>query len=423
MVRSIAVRGTKLALLGGAAGALLLSAAPAAHGAARAAAALPGCGAPTVEQPAGGPALLQKPAVTSAVQGLVSSLQTLRDQHTIASISVAAVDDQNLVFSASVGCADVEQQMPATPSTLYMIGSVTKTFTATMLMQLRDAGYLNLDDPVNAYVPQAQYSSPEGAIVSPSFRQLASHASGLPRSATPEPPTVDALFNRLLPNVTAVSDPGSAYRYSNLGYAVLGNALAQMAGVPYEQYVSTYILGPLGMNDSMFVPDAAHAASVATGYTALKPTASGLRDTPVAAAQRGVFDPGGGLLSTADDMARYLELYFNDSSPVLSAASRQEMFQPVIAANETDTGAAANGEYATIGWFNLTTNPVPYIFKDGAWAGFTAFVILYPQSKVGVVVLENVDAALASGPAGPGAIANMIGNKLVPAITQASRGQ
>jgi CubicO group peptidase (beta-lactamase class C family) len=421
MPRSWIARGLRPALLGAMACVLSLAAAPTAQGAAGAAAALPSCGAPSVEEPSGGPALLQKPAVTAAVQGIVGSLQTLRTQNGIASISVAAVDGQNMVFSASVGCADVNLQTPATPSTLYMLGSVTKTFTATMLMQLRDAGYLSLDDPMNAYVPQVQYASPEGATVSPTFRQLASHASGLQRTLNPEPPTVDALFNRLQ-NLTAVSDPGTAYLYSNLGFAVLGNALAQMVGMPYEQYVSTYILQPLGMNDSMFVPDAAHAAQVATGYTALRSTAEGVRATTVAAAQRGVFDPGGGLLSTADDMARYLELFFNDDSPLLAAPSRQEMFQPVIAADQTDSGAAANGEYATIGWFNLTTNPVPYISKDGSWAGFTAFVALYPQSKVGVVVLENVDSAIASGPAATGRVASMIGNTLVPALAQAGRG-
>ena len=410
------------ALIGVAAAALLLSARPVAHGATARAAALPACGGPTVEEPTDGPAFLQTPGVTAVVQQIVAGLQTLRDQKNIASISVAAVDDQNLVFSASAGCADLDQQTPATPQTIYMIGSVTKTFTATMLMQLRDAGYLNLDDPVSAYEPQVQYPSPAGTLVSPTFRQLASHASGLPRTLNPEPGSVADLFSAVQ-NTTALSDPGTAYLYSNLGFAVLGNALAQMAGMPYEQYISTYILQPLGMNDSMFVPDTAHAAQLATGYTAIRATADGLRDRPVAAAQRGVFDPGGGLLSSADDMARYLELYFNDNSPLLSAASRQEMYQPVIAANETDSGTAPKGYDATIGWFTLTTNPVPYISKDGAWAGFTAFVALFPQGKVGVVVLENVDSAIANGPAAPGALASMIANKLVPAFVQANRGQ
>jgi CubicO group peptidase (beta-lactamase class C family) len=161
-------------------------------------AALASCGSPTVEMPADLP-LLQQPAVASAVQSTLSALGTARDADQVPGFSVVVVHDQDVVFSAGFGCADLARQTPVTPETLFLTNSLTKLFTDVMLMQLRDAGSLSLNDPVNRYNSSAQYLSPErpaGLTHLPSARRpqlgpAAQYAAGAghrgrPLSAAPD---------------------------------------------------------------------------------------------------------------------------------------------------------------------------------------------------------------------------------------------
>ncbi len=169
---------------------------------------------------------------------LVAAAQAER----IPSVAAAVVRNGEVVYSDAVGIA--EPGRDATPDDQYRIGSISKTFCAAAVMQLRDAGALALDDPLTAYVPE----SAEG----PTIRRLLSHASGLEREPkgeiweTLEPPTRDE-FLAQLPDVENVLEPGRRFHYSNLAFALLGELVRRVSGKPFEDYADERILGPLGM--------------------------------------------------------------------------------------------------------------------------------------------------------------------------------
>jgi CubicO group peptidase (beta-lactamase class C family) len=227
----------------------------------------------SVQGPAGAAGI--DPALNRALGPLTGFLEEQRSQLGLPGMSVAVVLDQQVIYARGFGCADLALQTPAAPGTAYLMGSVTKMLTATMLMQLRDAGKLQLDDPVDKYVPGLHYLSPSGATVSPTFRELVSHTSGLPDYIPNDPallPSTNDDLLKELPSVVAVSEPGTQALYSDLGFDVLGYALSTIAGEPYESYVNNHILRPLEMADSGFVPNDQKTAALVQALTALPAT-------------------------------------------------------------------------------------------------------------------------------------------------------
>jgi CubicO group peptidase (beta-lactamase class C family) len=391
------------------------------HGSAQAM--LPGCQSPAQETPATADAATALPPVAQALQNFDQGIGQFRAMHNLASMSVAIVYGQDVIYARGFGCADLTAQTPATPPTIYDVGSVTKMMTATMLMQLRDAGKLQLNDPVNMYVPEATYLSPSGMTISPTFQQLASHSSGLPRDAATIPTTNEQLFQELQ-MTTAVSEPGTAFLYSNFGFAVLGQVLAQIAGQPYEQYVEQNILAPLGMTSSTFTPPAsAPSPGWATPYDRVMVTAQGVQADARPYLTFGPYFPALGLYSTALDMAQFIKLQFRDGpaggDQILSGSTLQEMRQQVISAAPALVGIGIGWEIYVPG-----TNVNPIIGKDGADEGFQAQMMFVPGANVGVFVVANT--ASTSDPTVPQLMfetAEAILLRLVPPIQQALGGQ
>src|SRR5215510_16384185 len=144
-------------------------------------------------------------------------------------MSIVIVHDQDVLLAKGFGYADLEKKIPADPQTVYRIGSVTKAFTALMLMQLRDAGKLGLDDPIEKYLPEFKIKSRFADARPVTFRQVASHFSGLPREA-PLPYTyqVVTVFPRTeeliasLASTELIGPADTKFQYSNLGFNILG---------------------------------------------------------------------------------------------------------------------------------------------------------------------------------------------------------
>src|SRR6185437_9601150 len=152
--------------------------------------------------------------------------------------------DGEMVWESAVGMADVEGGLEATPDTQYRVGSITKTFTAVAIMQLRDAGKLDLEDTLDKYV--------ESAAHKPTIRRLLSHASGLQRETQDDswltlrfaPP--DELLETL-ETAEMVLPAGARFHYSNLAYALLGIVVERVSGVPYMDYVRERLFEPAGL--------------------------------------------------------------------------------------------------------------------------------------------------------------------------------
>ena len=238
-------------------------------------------------------------------------LDGCRRSEGLPSLSVGIVRGQELVYARAFGVADRETSRPATPETVYRIGSVTKVFTSTLLAVLRDQGTVRLDDAVATYLPEGVRlpSDPRGARPM-TLRHLATHTSGLPRLPVNLKPrgddpyggyTVDALYDGL--GRTRLDFPtGSDYSYSNLGVGLLGHVLERAAGKSYEELLKQYLLEPLGMDDTHITLGPDQRARLATGYQEKVPTRR------AADWDLGCLAAAGALASTVPDLARFLAL-------------------------------------------------------------------------------------------------------------------
>jgi CubicO group peptidase (beta-lactamase class C family) len=326
--------------------------------------------------------IMRDAKVALAVRRIAAAAADDRRQSGLASLAIGIVHDQTLLAAAGFGCANLERGVPATPDTVYRVGSVTKVFEATALMQLRDAGRLRLDEAVDRYVPEAWYPGPNGARVSPTWRQLASHTAGLQRDLQRNLGTVPDLF-RFLEHRTATAEPGKVYAYSNLGFVLLGQASALVAGEPYHDYVRRHIFTPLGMASSTYDPASVAPDRLAIGYLRLDPAADGW--SGYRAGYRDPFPPSGTMLSTVNDLSRFLMLQFRTGpaggAQILDSRTVREMWRPVA-----PTGAA---RAAAIGWFVSSVGDDTLVQKDGGQPGFTALILMMPERKLGIVLLVN----------------------------------
>ena len=339
--------------------------------------------APACANPAPQIAAVASPALAEALRGLAASIESERQAGALASVAVGVVQDQTTLFAAGFGCANVERRIPATPDTVYRVGSVTQLFEATALMQLRDAGRLRLDDEVARSVPDVWYHDAAGAKVSPTWRQLASHTSGLPGPVPLGLETVSHLF-RYLQSRRAATKPGMQYAYSELGYVVLGQSLARVARARYHELIRRNLLGPLGMAATTYAVESVDPGRLAVGYKRLDFADSDWRGKEAGYKNR--FPPSGSILSTISDMCRFLALQLRDGprdgSLVLASASVREMRQPVAP-------LGARGGSVAIGWFVHPTGRYTSLRKAGGLPGFTARLELVPERRLAVVAFVN----------------------------------
>src|SRR5579864_4235643 len=181
---------------------------------------------------------------------------------------VAVVDKNGIVWIKSYGYADVERKIYATPTTVYRVYSMTKPFTALMLLQLVHDCKVHFSDPAQRYFPPIAHLKPVNPKAAPiTLLQLATHTSGLPVGAkeynSGPPAEWEKQLIRALSDTSFESEPGTKFRYSNIGYGVLAAALAHAAHEEYPQYLKAHVLQPLGMTHSGFEPP---ADGLAIGY-------------------------------------------------------------------------------------------------------------------------------------------------------------
>ena len=212
------------------------------------------------------------------------------------SVSAAVFRGDELAWSEAVGLADVEQGVEASPDTQYAVASITKTFTAVSVLQLRDAGKLDLEDPLSKHLPEATH----GTLT---LRRMLAHASGLQREPPGEIwesltfPGEEELL-RGLEEAEQVLPPMAAWHYSNLAYALLGIVVARISGTPFRDHVQERLLGPLGLERTTWGP----GDGAALPYF-VEPYSDSVRREPVL--ELGGKGGESGLYSTVGDLARW----------------------------------------------------------------------------------------------------------------------
>ena len=294
------------------------------------------------------------------------------------SIAVSIVRDGELAWETAVGAADVEAEREATPDTQYRLGSITKTFTAAAVMQLRDAGALGLEDSLDTHV--------EGAKHAPTIRRLLSHTSGLQRETHDDAwlnqrfADVDELLDTL-DRAEGVLPPGAQYHYSNLAFALLGILVERVSGIPYREYVETKLFKPLGLEHTSFDPK----PNAATGYL-VQPYVEGVwTEAPVGT---GAWIAAGQLWGTVRDLARWAAFLADPDEQVLSRATVEEMRTLQSLADHVRWSAGYG-----LGLQLVRDGERILVGHGGSMPGFIAGVYISPADKIGVAALTNSSGA------------------------------
>ena len=282
-------------------------------------------------------------------------------------------------------------RLPDGAHSIFEIGSVTKTFTATLLAGMALEGLVSLDDPVNRHLPAGVRVPPRGREIT--LEDLASHRSGLPvvpRGLLWRALTVDrrdpyarwdaARLEAAVPRTRPRREPGRKFRYSNYGVGLLGYALSLRAGTTYEELVRTRICAPLGLADTWIEPPAAVRPRVAEGHSR--------RGGPVPHWHLAALAGAGGLRATAADLLAFMRVHGPGARHPLAAAAA-ETRRPRMRLRRLDL---------CLGWMSIPPGgPLlpPWRLRrrvflhEGATGGFRSFAAFVPEAGVAAVVLAN----------------------------------
>jgi serine beta-lactamase-like protein LACTB len=303
--------------------------------------------------------------------------------NSVPGVSVAVVQDGELVWSEGFGMADLENFVPATPFTLFRLGSISKPITATAILQLSERGKLDLDAEVQKYCPA--FPKKEWPITT---RELLGHLGGI-RHYNPDgkgdiPEDSAKHFASMQESLQIfasdplVAKPGTKYHYSTYGYTVLGCVLEGAASEKYADYVKENIFEPAGMSETQADNFFAVIQHRTRWYH---------KDKSGVVQNAGVLDssykiPGGGLISSADDMARF-EIAIM-ANKLLKPATREMMWtiqQPT----------EGKPSHYALGWFVTEKFDLHVVGHTGGQQGTDTAILTVPDRRVGVVVLANMD--------------------------------
>ncbi len=267
----------------------------------------------------------------SEAHPIAAKLQPFVESHTLAGAVTLVASKDKVLDVETVGFADIAAKKPMHADALFWIASMSKPITATALMMLVDEGKVNVDDPVEKYLPEFKdlwlaveqdkehmlLKRPRHPIM---VREILSHTSGLPFKSAMEQPTLDVLPLRDGARSYAMTplqfEPGTKYQYSNAGINTAGRIIEVVSGMPYEEFLQKRLFDPLGMKDTTFWPSEAQLKRLAKSYKPNKDKTD-LEETTVTQLKYPLNDrkrqpmPAGGLFSTASDLAKFCQMLLN----------------------------------------------------------------------------------------------------------------
>ncbi len=308
-------------------------------------------------------------------------------KYDVPGLSIALVEGQTLRFAQGFGYADRERRIPATADTVYQVGSISKVITAAAVMQLVAQGKMNLDRPIQQYLPDFSMRSRWNGSVPITMRAILSHHAGLPtyylKGFFSSQPLEELLA--LLKTEYLVHPPATVFQYSNLSSDLAGLSIERVTGTPFSSYVQAALLQPLNMENSSFTLNERIADKLARGYVKGRPASLvPVRDVPA-----------GSLLSNALDLSRFMQFIFAGGK----AGGRQVLPQNDVAAMFAPQYADAPldfGQHYGLGWM-LSGITIPggglAAWHNGGTKTFLSQMLLLPEQKLGVVVLTNADSA------------------------------
>ncbi|MBX2841452.1 MAG: beta-lactamase family protein [Flammeovirgaceae bacterium] len=341
------------------------------------------------------------------IKQLAPQIQTLfedyaKEKH-IPGIAYGIVVDDELVVASSTGLKNLENESPTSTNSSFRIASMTKSFTAMAILKLRDEGKLSLNDPVSKFIPEManlEYLTADAPTID--IENLLTMTAGFPEDnpwGDRQLDESDQMLIDLVKEGTSFSNASSyKFEYSNTGYALLGNIISKISGIPFQSYINENILQPLGMNETYWEIDSVPSERLVIGYRwedeqwKLEPM---LHD--------GSYGAMGGLITSIEDFSKYVSFHLSawpprsedDLGPV-KRSSLREMQTPQFSklyANaknfKGDTCALMAGYGFGLG-ISQYCNGLKRISHGGALPGFGSNYYFFPEYGIGVMAFCNL---------------------------------
>lgn len=363
------------------------------------------------------PPQLELPVKIEVIEELEPYLESAVADLQPPAISIGVVQGGVTRYANSFGTIDANATKRATKETVYQWWSLTKLFTAVAVLQLQEKGLININDPVNSHVRYFQVRNLQDSDQPITIRQLLSHSSGLGDvgisilgwihfEGDPSFSQTEFLQQKLPEYNKLVVQPGEEGRYSNFGFLVLAGLIEEVSNISYEEYITTNILIPLGMEHTGFTYTEKMAPFEATGShprdllsyvvpfyldmdRAISEESNGiLWFNRVYSDQKGAT----GLIGSTADMMKFMKALLNHGSlngnRILTPASIAEMQKPVISVSESS--APDNEEFDFgLAWFIGQSDGERTLSHGGGGMAFVTMLKLYPERDLGVVVFSN----------------------------------
>ncbi len=338
-------------------------------------------------------------------------------QNHFPAITYGIVVDGKLVHTGSTGYTDLANKTGVNPQSAFRIASMTKSFTAMAILKLRDEGKLNLDDPAYLYIPEmkgTKYLTKDAAPVT--IRNLLTHSAGYPEDNPwgdrQLAVTDEQLIDIYRKGVSFSNNPGAGYEYSNLGFATLGYIIKKVSGKTYEDYISEYILKPLGMTHTYWEYTKVPKEDLAHGYRWID---NQWVEQPLL--HDGAYGAMGGLITTIEDFSKYMALHLSawparddeESGPVKRSSIR-EMQYPWDVSGFYPNAKNSNGKltpmiaaYCYGLGYRKYSDGKTVIRHTGGLPGFGSDWQIFPEYGIGVMSFANLTYANAGAADGQAA--------------------
>jgi len=341
------------------------------------------------------------------IKSIAPRLHELMVQHAenrnIPGVAYGVLVDNELVIASAAGLINLDEKFAASTKSSFRIASMTKSFVAMAVMKLRDDGMLSLSDPVSQYIPemsQVKYLTEDSPLID--IEDLLNMTTGLPEDNPWGDRQLDEsnqmLMDLITNNLSFSNIPSYQYEYSNTGYALLGNLVTQVSGMPYQEYITSNILEPLGMGNTYWEYGNIPNNHLAIGYRwedekwKLEPM---LHD--------GSFGAIGGLITSIEDFSKYVSFQLSawpprndENNGPIKRSSLREMQAPQFSklnANATDYDGEPCPSISGYGYglrISEDCNDIKQVGHGGALPGFGSNYQFYPEYGVGVMAFGNL---------------------------------
>lgn len=313
------------------------------------------------------------------------------ESQSIPGLAAVVVRDGQVVYLGAHGVTSLDSRELLTPEHVFPMASLSKTFVAAAISQLVDAGKLDLNAPVVNYLPYFQLADSRAGEIR--LVQLLNHTSGMPNAT--EYGYDDPQFNkgaledwvRQMDQLSLVSDPGQQFGYSDLAYEVLGDVIAKVSGVTFEQYMQANFFEPLGMKDSsFFYPDIKEELRT-----------FGHINTPAEVSSIYPYNrrhaPSSALHSSVKDMANWVKAHL-ETHPVITDTNDEQNSGRIFDAEALNliwepTFDIADGVQIGLSWFIVDINGHRAVMHNGGDPAFRSQIMLFPDQNLGFVFSSN----------------------------------